>query len=455
MLENSIKKITDGVYPFHMPGHKRQKEWLDGLTDCDITEISGADDLHAPAGIIKDAQSRARELFGSVATIFLTGGSTAGILSAISAVCDFGHKIIIARNCHKSVYNACKINRLCTEYVYPTVKHRIGAFGEVLPADIDAAMKKSGAKAVVITSPTYEGIVSDIKTISKVVHKNGGILIVDSAHGAHLGFNDYFPKSARSLGADIVVESAHKTLPCLTGAALLHICSHRVSYMLVREKLATFETSSPPYPILSSIDRALTKIATEDLFTPYIKRLEAFSPAVKDLRHLCIFKSAEFDSGKIVISTENADISGFELKKILLDRYKIELEMAMPNFALAMTSIADTDEGFERLADALIDIDGTLSPAKKQPLFAPPVLEKVFDAFEGKTETLVSAENSLKKISAEYILAYPPGSPIIAPGEVITREVLDYLGYLYSSGAQILSTYGKFPDSIAIFEEKD
>ncbi len=455
MLEKKINKITEGVYPFHMPGHKRQAEWLCGLADTDITEVAGADDLHAPVGIIKEAQTRAAKYFGTVATIFLTGGSTAGVLSAVSAVCRFGDSIVIARNCHKSVYNACKINHLRTEYVYPTLKHRIGAFGEVLPADVDAAMKKSGAKTVVITSPTYEGVVSDIKTIARVVHKNGGILIVDAAHGAHLGLNDYFPKSARNLGADIVIESAHKTLPCLTGAALLHICSHRVSYMNIQSALGIFETSSPPYPILCSISRALTKIQQTDLFTPYVKRIEQFYERAAAFKNLCLFESAEFDKGKIVISTEKADISGFELKKTLLEDYKIELEMAMPNYALAMTSVADTDEGFDRLISALAAIDSSLSPAKKTVLFAPPVLEKVFEPFEGENEVFLPAKNSLGKISAEYIFAYPPGSPIIAPGERITASALEYLDHLYSSGAQILSSRGSYPQSVAVFEEKD
>lgn len=452
MLEKDISKITNGVYPFHMPGHKRQKEWLDGLIDTDITEITGTDNLHAPTGIIKDAQHRAARLFGTVATIFLSGGSTAGVLSSISALCGFESKIIVARNCHKSVYNACLLNHLEVTYVYPSTKHRLGVYGEVMPADIDKAMKESGAKVVVITSPTYEGIVSDIKTIAKTVHKNGGILIVDSAHGAHLGFNDYFPKSARELGADIVIESAHKTLPCLTSAALLHICSHRVSFAAIRSALGVYETSSPSYPVICSIDRALTKINETDLFTPYVKRLEDFYCKAKGFKNLYLFESAEFDKGKIVISTENADINGFELKDILLERYKIETEMAMPNFALAMTSIADSDEGFERLISALSDIDKTLSISKTTSFLSAPTPKKVFEIYKNGETELSKVKDSAGKISAEFIFAYPPGSPIIAKGEQITKEILTYLDNLSSSGAQILSSNGNYPHYIEIFK---
>ena len=453
MLEKNIKKITDGVYPFHMPGHKRQKEWLDGLVNFDITEITGADDLHAPSGIIKDAQIRAAKLFGTVSTIFLSGGSTAGILSGISAVTKRGDGIIIARNCHKSVYNACLINGLKVTYLYPSFKARLGAYCEVSPADVDLAMKQSGAKTVVITSPTYEGVVSDIKTIAKTVHKNGGILIVDSAHGAHLGLSDYFPKSARALGADIVIESAHKTLPCLTGAAMLHVCSHRVSYAELQSALGIYETSSPPYPILCSLDRAVTKIAAEDLFTPYEKRLEAFYTAAKDLKHLYLFESADFDKGKLVICTERANITGFELKRILLEKYKIETEMAMPNYTLAMTSLADTSDGFNRLISALTEIDSNLSGKDKAALFAPPEAETVYSLSADGEKQFFKTADCKNCISGEFIYAYPPGSPILAPGERITPEVLEYLNYLYSGGAHILSSLGNYPEYVAVLKE--
>ena len=452
MLENDVKKVIDGVSPFHMAGHKRQKEWLDGLCELDITEISGADDLHEPSGIIREAQSRAAELFGTISTIFLTGGSTCGVLSAISALCNNGDPIVIARNCHKSVYNACGLKGLKPEYLLPAVKPRLGIYGEILSADVDVAMKKSGARVVVITSPTYEGVVSDIKTIGKTVHKNGGVLIVDSAHGAHLGFDDYYPKSARQLGADIVIESAHKTLPCLTGSALLHLCSHRVSYFEIQKNLGIFETSSPSYPILCSIHRALSAICEKDLFSPYVSRLENFYEQAKSLKLLGIFETADFDKGKIVISTEKAEISGFELKERLLKDYKIELEMAMPLYAVAMTSIADTDEGFGRLITALLEIDGGLSP-RKEPLFIIPP-KPVFSeegSFDPSFRETLPLSEAIGRVSTEFLWAYPPGSPILAPNEAISEEIFGHISFLSSFGAQLYSSEGKFPPFITVF----
>ncbi len=457
MLEKELKKVTDEVYPFHMPGHKRQKEWTKGLLDFDITEIDGSDNLHSPNGVILRAQRRASSLCKSVSTIFLSGGSTAGILSAISAVCQKNSKIVIARNCHKSVYNACLINGLQTEFVYPAVKNSLGVFGEVLPSDIACAMDKSGAKTVVITSPTYEGIVSDIKTIAKTVHSRGGLLIVDSAHGAHLGFNGYFPPTARTLGADIVIESAHKTLPCLTGAALLHICSHRINYEDIRSQIEIFETSSPPYPIICSIDRFFEKQSKQDLFTPYVKRLENFYGEAKNLKNLSLFESSYSDKGKIVIMTENADISGFELKRILREKYEIELEMAMPGFALAMTSLADTDEGFDRLIFALKEIDKTLKEKKKSILLFQPKAETRRSMSFAQTADfeVLPIEKCVGRVSAEFVFAYPPGSPIIAPGEVLSREISDYLSYLLKNKAQIFSSKQNYPRFLAVLEEKD
>lgn len=455
MLEKDIKKVIEGVYPFHMPGHKRQSEWLEGLFDADITEIYGADNLHAPSGIIADAQKRAAELFGVTETLFLTGGSTVGILSAISAACGYDDKIIIARNCHKSVYNACIINRLKVSFVYPQSDCDLGCAGQVTPWDIAEEMDRSGARVVVITSPTYEGIVSDIESISKEVHIRGGVLIVDAAHGAHLGFNDYFPKSARQLGADIVVESAHKTLPCLTGAALLHICTEEVAASAVKRAVGIYLTSSPSYPILCSIDRFIYKASETDLFSSYKERLEAFYRISSVLTKLKIIRTD--DPSKIIISTRGTSINGFELKETLLKDYKIELEMALPEYALAMTSMADSDKGLYRLAIALVEIDKKLSVCEKKPFYFPPK-PKIRGCFTEKSpfaSEFVSFEQAVGRVSLDFIFAYPPGCPIVAPSEEITPEILEYIKGIINMKGQILSDGQFFPNAIRVCEEKD
>ena len=455
MLYSNIKNLTNGVYPFHMPGHKRNPLWTEGLLEADITEIAGADNLHAPDGVIKDAEKRASACFGTTATLMLTGGSTVGVLASISAVCNTGDRIIIARNCHKSVFNAVRMHSLDVSFVFPQIEHLLGCYGRVEPWHIADQMDKSGAKIVVVTSPTYEGVVSDIKAIAHEVHLRDGILIVDSAHGAHLGFSDYFPPSARHLGADIVIESAHKTLPCLTGGAYLHICTDSVRKGAVQQAVGTYLTSSPPYPILCSLDRFVSFEGKDKLFNAYVKKLDDFYSKSASLGCLKIVKTC--DPSKIVISCSGANINGFELKDKLLMKYGIELEMAMPGYALAMTSVADTQEGFNRLLCALKEISSGLAPTEKKRT-PPPPMPKTRRSLTQRLPfacCLLPLGRAVGRVSCDSIFAYPPGSPIIAPGEEITEEVIEYLNILSASRAQILSDGEFFPEAICVFEEYD
>ena len=207
----------------HMPGHKRNPNFINLNPALDITEISGADNLLAPVSIIKAAEEKTARLFGVYKTFYLTNGSTSGILGAINGTLKEKDKIILSRNCHKSVYNAVALRKLKALTIEPK---------------IETALKSFSAKAVVVTSPTYEGVVSDIKAIADICHKHNCLLIVDEAHGAHLSFNSFFPKSARHLGADIVIESCHKTLPCLTSTALLHICNSNINSKKIKDSLS-------------------------------------------------------------------------------------------------------------------------------------------------------------------------------------------------------------------------
>ena len=240
--------LSRDLYAFHMPGHKRNPEFdsMNGLFARDLTEVDGADDLHCPQGIIKDAQERAAKLYDADEAYFLVNGSTAGLLTAISASAPAGTKVIVARNCHKAVYNAVFLRDLCPVYVCPAFDEAFGINGSVFPDEIEKAIAANpDAKAVILTSPTYDGVVSDIKTIAEIVHKNNMILIVDAAHGAHHGFHPAFPDSAVHLGADAVVVSLHKTLPSPTGTAMLLLKGDRVSRSRVRRFLDVYETSSP------------------------------------------------------------------------------------------------------------------------------------------------------------------------------------------------------------------
>ena len=211
------------VYPFHMPGHKRNPLPFPEVYGIDITEIDGFDNLHHAEGILKEAQQRAADLYGSAHCYYLVNGSTCGILASICAAVKKRGRILAARNSHKAVYHALFLSELTAEYLYPAVTE-CGIQGQITPRQVEDALKKDPeTSAVVITSPTYEGVISDIEGIAKVAHVHGIPLIVDSAHGAHLGFGGEFPQNAVRLGADAVIESLHKTLPSFTQTALLHL----------------------------------------------------------------------------------------------------------------------------------------------------------------------------------------------------------------------------------------
>lgn len=444
-MYNKLKKLTDGIYPFHMPGHKRNPDFL---RECpDITEITGADDLHHAEYMLKNSMLRATEFFDVQKTLFSTSGSTPLILAAIGGSLKSGSGLLIARNCHKSVYNAAFVNSLKTEYIMPETEPELDCYGVVVPEAVEIALCRTKASAVVITSPTYEGFVSDIKSISEICHSHDALLIVDAAHGAHLGLSKHFLPSARNLGADIVIESAHKTLPCLTGAALLHICTDRVNEKAIKRAFSIYQSSSPSYPILSSIDSAIRELHSrgEYLFRLQSDRLDDLYRNSEILEHLSIFKGENHDKSKILISCKNASISGFELKKLLLSRYKIECEMAMPNFVLALSTVADTAIGFDKLCFALREIDTEIQKGGRNfdlSRLSPPIVKcSIREALESDIES-IPTEFSVGKISADFVYAYPPGCPLIAPGEVVTASALSAIKNLENCGAAIYSSFG-------------
>ena len=371
LYDELLKYAQSDVYPMHMPGHKRNKEFLPKANsfELDITEIHGFDDLRNPQGFLKETEALAVYLYGSLRAFLLVNGSTSGILAAIGAHTKRGDKILFAPSSHRSVSNAVRLFGLRTVNLDVDTDESSGVQCSVSPTMVESALNREpDIKLVVITSPSYEGVVSDIKAIADIVHSRDIILLVDSAHGAHLGFSDGFPSSATKCGADIVVMSLHKTLPALTQCSLLHVCSERADIAEIYRFLFTLQTSSPSYLFMSSIDYCLRLLDTYSikLFNAYEHKLTRFYKDVKVFRNLRVIGTAlcpsffAFDPGKIVISTKNTGLSGFVLADILRDEYKIELELAHNNYAIAMTSICDTWEGFSRLASALSAIDDSM-----------------------------------------------------------------------------------------------
>lgn len=429
-------------YGFHMPGHKRNAERFgSGLPyGIDITEIEEFDDLHHPDGILKKAQEEASRVYGAGETRFLVNGSTAGILSAILGCTRKGDQVLVGRNCHKSVYHAIYMNELEPVYLYPGFRPDIQLNTEISVSAVKAALNEhSRVKAVILVSPTYDGVVSDIRGIAGEVHKRGIPLIVDEAHGAHFGFHPYFPESALRQGADVVIHSLHKTLPALTQTALLHVEGDLADRERIFRYLDMLQSSSPSYVLMAGIDRCIHLLGEkrEELFAPYVEGLEKLRQRLAHLEKISLAETEHYDRSKLVLSVAGADMTGRELYLRLLETYHLQLEMAAGSYALAMTSVGDTEEGFRRLGDALEEIDRSAGerPAGAAGLAgALPKNETVLTS--ARMEELSGEKESVRKlpleecaghVSTEYAYLYPPGIPVIVPGERISRESVEML----------------------------
>lgn len=461
-LYDKLKSYSESdFYGFHMPGHKRNKALL-GIElpyELDITEIDGFDDLHHADGILKEAQERAARVFGAEESHFLVNGSTAGILSAIMGCTHRGDKILVARHCHKSVYHAIYLNGLVPKYVYPEFDISMHMNGEIRKEDVKKALEKdSDVKAVVIVSPNYDGVVSDVEGIAQVAHEYGIPLIVDEAHGPHFGFHRAFPQRANDLGADVVINSLHKTLPSLTQTAILHINGQIVNRKRIRKYLDMLQSSSPSYLFMASLDACVDFLdgKCEEAFELYEEMLEKFRKNLEQLKHLHILRTEHYDISKVVISTADTNITSPQLAELLRKEYHLEMEMTGGTYVLAMTTVADTEEGLERLEKALLEIDGHLEKkeenAKDKAISGElPLLEQCFtpqqaaDYEEDGESEEIPWKESEGRISLEYAYLYPPGSPVIVPGERISREAVELLTYYEKQKLQIegIQTEGK------------
>ncbi len=437
-------------YGFHMPGHKRRG--IPGTElpcEIDITEIDGFDDLHHAGGILKESQELAASVYGAEESRFLVNGSTVGILSAILGSTDRGDRILMARNCHRSVYHAVYLNCLDPIYVYPVFDGGLQLNTDVPACAVRAALEEyPDIRVAVVTSPTYDGVISDIEGIADAVHERGGLLIVDEAHGAHLGFHPYFEKNSLAKGADIVIHSVHKTLPALTQTALLHMQGNRADREKVFRYLDMLQSSSPSYILMAGIDSCIHLLSgrAEELFDPYVRQLARLRTALGSLGHFKLLETECYDRSKLVIASDGRGIAGMELYQMLLERYHIQMEMAAGTYVLAMTSVMDSPEGFARLEKALGEIDAGLleRPARERPLEMGggfPVLVREMSCKEaldaGAGAQYLLWEQALGKVSAEFAYLYPPGNPLIVPGERITEEAVRTLRQYQDAGFSV------------------
>lgn len=448
-LYNKLEQYSqNGRLAFHMPGHKRKGfegcPPLAAAASIDITEIEGFDDLHRPESIILETEKKAENLYHSQKCFLSTNGSTGGILAAIRTAYIMGKrqgntKIALARNCHKSVYNGIELCGALPCYVMPSIIDDIGSYGSLSPLSVKELFDKNdGISALVITSPTYEGVLSDIKEISEIVHKNNALLIVDEAHGAHLPFfSNGKIRSGITLGADIVIHSLHKTLSSLTQAAAIHVGKDsKTDISLLARQISVFNTSSPSYPVMASIDHCFDNICSES-FSYWYKNTDRAYKELEKLKKLKIFKKSDsansfaVDISKIVISTVGTSINGYSLAEMLRNEYSIECESANINYVIAMTGQGTTAAEFNFLISALYKIDAEIEQCEKRytktfPVFAPKIALSPLSAVNAQTK-ICNYKKADGEISGEYLWLYPPGIPFLVPGEVIGRETIDIL----------------------------
>lgn len=464
LLKSLLAYSESEAYPFHMPGHKRNTALLGSTLpySVDITEIDGFDDLHHPCGILKALNERLAALYGASHSFALVNGSTCGILAGIAAATQRGDTVLLARNCHKSVYNAVELLGLSPVYIQPPTDPATGILGSIPPESVREALETHPEiRLVLLTSPTYDGVISDIRTIAEIVQQNGIPLLVDEAHGAHLMFTAQKADSAVSAGADIVIHSLHKTLPALTQCAAAHLRGDLISPAAFAQKLAVFETSSPSYVLLASIAECVRFLEEQAVsaFSAYQKRLAAFSAQCQQLRKLTVLCKGKdrlenhpcffaFDDGKLPIVTVKTDLDGQALVARLRREFALESEMAAVSYALLMTSVCDTDEGFTRLADALFAVDRSAAPCAAPPVFSNIPLPNIrLSPAQAVLQTgrRCFIKDSVGKMSLEAVWCYPPGIPLLLPGEEISGAILEQLDTAQKHGLSVYSASGNLP----------
>jgi len=468
LYEKLEKYSAQDYYPYHMPGHKRRLygEMPSEVMNHDITEIEGFDNLHQPQGILEELQKKAAQLYGSEESFYLVNGSTAGILAAISTAVPGNGHILMARNCHKSVYHGVYLRNLTVSYLYPPILKGYDINDAITPEQVEEALNREPAiDAVLLVSPTYEGRISDIERIAQIVHERNIPLIVDEAHGAHLGWSDHVSKNSCRQGADLVIHSVHKTLPAMTQTALLHVQGNRIDREKLKRFLHIYQSSSPSYVLMASIDNALQIMEQkgEMLLQRFSERCHAMLQKLSGCKNLKFLlpEIGKQDLGKLVINTQDTDLSGQELYDILLETYHLQMEMAAKDFCLAMFTVADEDEAYERLADALLTIDGQItqriknadavscSMAVEIPREMLEVLSLGVSAETSETVSLgVFCESqgaialaeawdmewellpmslAINRYVGDFINLYPPGIPLLVPGERLTGDKYQYL----------------------------
>jgi len=457
LYEALLDYVNNDIMPFHMPGHKQgrvlEKFYLNNLAKFDLTEIPGLDNLHEPKGPILEAQRLAAKAFGVKESFFLVNGTTSGIYAAMFAVLNPGDKILMTRNSHKSVYNGLVLTGAEPVYINPEVDYENMIPMGIDPYILEQYLKKDNTiKAVIITYPNYYGFCSDIVNISDIVHKYNKILIVDEAHGAHFIFSKKLPVSSIEAKADIVIQSIHKTLPSFTQSSILHLNSMRVDVNRLKYALTLFQSTSPSYILMASLDLArdyLEKdgkrkleeaVKLSDYARNKLNNIEGIHCLGEEIKNK--YGITDFDKTKLTISVKQLGLTGPEAEDFLRNEFKIQIEMADLNNILAMVTLADDKNHIDYLIKGIKALTAIKKPPLKEQFKfvypdTPQILLTPFDAVRRKRRVL-PIDDAINLISADFLIPYPPGIPLICPGECIKKDMVNYIKLLYNKGIKVL-----------------
>ena len=423
--------IKEDYYPFAMPGHKRNKKILNKKIsyDRDITEIRDFDNLNDPKSLFKNMEKKLGQIYNADDFIISTNGSTCGILATLMALTKNNKNILVQRNSHKSVFNAIEVFNLDPDYIRVKIDENDMAY-DIDYEDLKEKIDNKSYSLICITSPSYEGYMVNLKKIQKIIEDKNIFLVLDMAHGSHTVLSAY----KDNFSYDLAITSFHKNLSALTPASGIIIKNKNIDNKEIRRNMAIFQTSSPPYLISGSIDDMIDKFPRFfDLRDDLVKDVNSFYET--KLENLKFINSKNKDISKIVISCKNTNINGNDLADLLY-KEKIEIEMTSATYVILISSIFDTKEGFDRLKNALIKIDKKIKYKKSDYSFEFIECEKKYSISESfsKKSNLLDLEKSKGKISASYIYAYPPGIPLLIPGEIVNQKIIDQIKYLDSLG---------------------
>lgn len=466
------------LLPLHMPGHQRKRDMGTALPyDYDYTEVEELDNLHAPEGILQEAMNRTAAYYGCSDCFYLVNGSSSGLQAGIFTLLEEGDEVVVARNCHRSVFYALSLRKAKIHFLLPEFWEDFSCFGSVSLKEVERLLREfPKSKSLIFTSPSYEGVVSDVEGIAKLCHENGLSLLVDEAHGAHFSPKKgaSFPESAIALGADLVVQSPHKTLCSLTQSAWILGNGERYSREKLSFYLSVFQTTSPSYPLMLSLEKATTLLEREGetLFSHWKKVMKGFREKTRTLSYFTFLWEKEeacfaMDCSKIFLRALGIPELrlGRDLAKLLREDYGIESEMHSGENLLLMTGPFISEEELDRLFLALKDIERRFGEEKGKPLrskllpsalYQISVADNSLQISEGlKDGEELSLYDGESRICLEYLSLYPPGIPLLFPGEKLTAEKIQGIEALEKEGIELQYSRHRQGESRKLIFQKD